>query len=184
MKTKRSGAARRGRTEHEQDLARIAKLHEQGKTITEIAFELNLSRNTVWKDLKELESRWRKDGMLDMQRVRMRQFREIRQLREEAWEAWRKSKEPEKEVTQEESKSGEGKGSKKSSRASVKTKNTSGQAKFLSVIKDLISLEAELVGTKVPRIISSDDDPPPQLQGGVIKIPAFMPDEPPKKPKA
>jgi hypothetical protein len=118
--------------------------------------------------------------MLDMQRVRMRQFREIRQLREEAWEAWKKSKEPEKEVTQEERKAGKGKGAS-SSRASVKTRNTSGQAKFLSVIKDLISLEADLIGTKVPRIISCDEDTPAQLLGGIIKIPAYDDEKPGKQ---
>jgi DNA-binding Lrp family transcriptional regulator len=158
-------------------------MHEQGATVTEIAEALKISRNTAWKDLKTLEEQWIKDGMMDMQRVRMREFREIRMLREEAWEAWKKSKEPGKEVIQEERKAGTGKGSK-SSRASVKTTNTPGNPRFLQVIKEILSLEADLIGTKVPKILdTSGEEGAAAITGGVIMMPAWNPPDPPPKGK-
>jgi hypothetical protein len=169
---KRSGAAGRTRTEKERDLAKIAALHEKGQTITEMAAILKMSRSTVWKDLQLLEERWKKDGMMDMQRVRMRQYREIRQAREEAWAAWAASKEPEKEVTQEEQKAGKGQGGARS-KATVKTKHGTGNPNFLRMIKELISLEADLCGTKVFRVPDADENQVAVLSGGVVKIPAY-----------
>jgi len=182
MRTKRSGKVGRTRTEKEHDLAKTAKLHEQGKTITEIAAELNVSRSTTFKDLLELENRWRKDGILDMQRVRTRQVREIQQARSQAWDAWNKSREPEKEETKEKRQLGAGATKAVGSRETVRTKNTPGQSKFLTLVRDLISLEADLIGTKIPRIVPGDDTPQ-QFAGGVIMIPAYSEPLPVTQPK-
>lgn len=170
---KRSGAVKRSRGERVRDKARIAQLHLQRKTITEIAHDLNLSRDTVWRDLRDMEEQWKKDGMLDMHRAKMRQLQELREIRAEALIAWEKSKEKEEETTQNIPAEMDEKGNiirtgggDKKIRVTVKRRSRVGEARFLELWSKTIDQEAELLGTKIAKL--EVDAPGATVNAGVI----------------
>lgn len=175
---RRGGAVKRKRAEKVRDLARIAELHDQRKTITEIAQALNLSRGQVFYDLKELEKQWRADGVMDMHRAKMRQLRELRKVRDEALAAWEKSKLGESETTQDIRVQVDKDGNRVSggkiqpARVTTRKKASVGEAKFLDVILKTISDEADLLGTKINKL--ELDTPSGAVEaglGGVILLP-------------
>lgn len=174
-KTLRSGQNKRTRAETRRDRAQIAHLHLQRKTVTEIAEELNLSRATVWRDLNFLEEQWLKDGLLDMQRAKLRQLRELREVRAEAQLAWNKSKEGESEQTSHvlvaTNKDGTIKKGAKPSKARVITKKKAsvGDAKFLDVIMKTLDQEADLLGVKIKKLELESTETPTGA-GGIIWV--------------
>jgi hypothetical protein len=170
-KTKRSGAQKRKRIERTHDQKRIASLYLQGRTITEIAEALLLSRNTVWRDLQALEEEWTRDGILDMHRAKMRQLLGIRNLRDEAIDAWNKSKEGETETTHTGDPDAKTKARKLKGRLTVKKKSSNGDPAYLNAALKTFDMESELLGTKI-RKLELDPGDTPTGGGGVIIIPA------------
>ena len=175
---KRSGAPARKRAERTHDQKRIAALYLERHTITEIAELLNLSRTTVHRDIVALEDAWRKDGLLDMHRAKMRQLMELRRIRNEALHAWEESKKGETEISEVRPPPPK-KGTKakpKPVRQTIKRKTSTGNPSYLAAFLRAIEDEGDLLGTKI-RKLEIDTPEEGGIGGGLIILPRSKPDD-------
>lgn len=167
---KRSGAPNRKRAERTHDQKRIAALYLERHTITEIAETLNLSRTTVHRDIMALEDAWRRDGLLDMHRAKMRQLMELRRVRNEALHAWEESKKGETEITQHRPTPSKRSPKPKATREIIKRKTSTGDPAYLAAFLRAIEDEGDLLGTKI-RKLEIDTPEEGGIGGGLIILP-------------
>lgn len=168
---KRSGAPVRKRAERTHDQKRIAALYLDRHTITEIAETLNLSRTTVHRDIQALEDAWRKDGLLDMHRAKMRQLMELRRIRNEALHSWEESKKGETEVTEVRPPPPKKGAKPKPIRQTIKRKTSNGDPAYLAAFLRAIEDEADLLGTKIRKLELDATEEAVVAAGGMILLP-------------
>lgn len=75
------------------DRTKIAKLYLQGKTQSEIALEIGVSRQQISYDIKKIYSEWKKERIVVFEESVLKTLNKLKLLESEAWCAWEKSKE-------------------------------------------------------------------------------------------
>ncbi|NIU06911.1 MAG: hypothetical protein GWO40_22005 [Gammaproteobacteria bacterium] len=112
-----------------------------------IAREFGVSQGTISTDLKAIMEGWRKSAEADVYAAKVRETEKINRVELEAWEAWEASRQPheisEREVTGPENERVPGK-------TKLRVEGSSGDPRFLGVIRDCIAQRCKLWGYNAP----------------------------------
>src|SRR5262245_27140041 len=80
------------KTQREERLAEVARLHRQGMTQVEIAKALGVSQPQIAYDLRVLRIRYQTTQIEDHGELVAEKLAQYRDIRREAWEAWERNK--------------------------------------------------------------------------------------------
>lgn len=120
------------------DQVNIAEMYEQGIPTHEISEKLNLSRTTIYKDLKKIKSDWIEKRGSAYEGYIAKALASYDKVEDKAWDAWEKSLE--NGVTVKEDSFG----------IATTTKNNSGNPTYLDIILKISKQRAELLGLEAP----------------------------------
>lgn len=151
-----------------QDRKEIAKLYLQGMTQASIAEKLNLSPQTVSRDIRLITKEWTKVASLDLGKARQKELARIDALELEYWAEWERSKEETKSQTAkrvsrgpDKAKGGQSEKDKTpaesllESTAIVKTEERLGNPVYLAGIQRCIEIRVKLLGLNVPEKVEN-----------------------------
>jgi predicted transcriptional regulator len=142
-----STGKRRSSAQLARDRRRIANLYLQGWLQADIAEELGISPATVSRDLKALQSEWRKSRLVDIDAAKQRELAKIDRLEREYWVAWERSIGKSLRVTV------KGKGTEDKATQMEKTTTTddlNGDPRYLAGIQWCIDRRCKILGIDAP----------------------------------
>lgn len=163
-------APKRNKQQREEDLAYIARLYLQGKTHVEIAYlvsadrQYTLTKQTIGRDIGELNDRWYQASMTDIDRLKAVQLAKVDELEATAWEGWFKSLQDKTSQTTQDTE-----GMKSTSNT---TQSSSGDPRFLKLIDNCIERRCKILGIDAPAKVSATDNEGRPSAGSFVILPA------------
>lgn len=140
---------KRSKFEREQNLERTTSLYLRGWRQVDIATELNLSREQVKYDLKDIQARWRETTTINLDEAKQRELARIDELEREYWVAWERSK-GEKTKQRQETNGKDSTGKPKIVKATMEKDQMLGNPAFLTGVQWCISERCKLLGIYAP----------------------------------
>lgn len=144
-------APKRTKAQREQDLTRLAALCLRGLTQAEMAARLNVCRQQVQYDLKELHRRWVAAQLADTEARKALELAKIDHVERTYWRAWRRSRKARQARTR--AKATAGAGAAKL-RASLRREGRDGNPAFLAGVLRCIQRRAAILGLDAPRTVA------------------------------
>ena len=140
--------------------AKVVDLYLQGYTQHAIAKEVHSTQGTISKDLNAIRSQWLSSRIRNFDEAKEIELKKIDRLECEAWSAWKRSQED--AVTNKTMMEG---GDAPKSKAERTVKGQTGDAKFLTVVRQCIECRCKLLGLDTPEKFVETD-----LDGNEIRI--------------
>lgn len=88
---KKKGRGRRDSMRMDHRRTKATELYIQGLSITQIADELGVTRQTIHTDIKSVREEWQRDRIFGMNMFKQRELEIIDRIADEAWLSWKKS---------------------------------------------------------------------------------------------
>lgn len=151
---------------------KAARLYKLGVPQAEIAERLEVSENTVQRDLAVVRKRWEQSGIVSMDERKAAELETIDRIERAAWKAWRKSQEDAVTVTRK--KVGNDK------EKTVRSQGQAGNAAYLDTVLKCVDRRCRLLGLDAPRQIDlnihdmTDDELSEQERQLGIEPPRFV----------
>jgi|GEM_PF-1949968 len=144
----------RNRTQRASHTADAVELRKAGKSITEIANELGISKSQVTRDLGKVHAAWMKKRVeANKDALMIDRLSALRVLEDEYWTGWDKSQLGKtKSEAQKENTAG-----KQRERAKKQTETGAGDARFLDGIMAIYREEHKLLGLYAPAKVAPTD---------------------------
>lgn len=133
---------------------RTAALYLRGRTYQEIAQELGISRETVFRDMRVARRLWRQRASRTYQKHLYEQLARLDEVENQAWIGWERSLGNAVEDGSETIDGTEG----TTRKTSKKTKKQSGNPTFLKVVQDAVRQRSELLGLMDPDARNGRDE--------------------------
>lgn len=131
----------------------VAHMYLIGKTQREIAAVVGVSQIQVSRDLKAIHEMWRREAIIDMHGVKMKELARIDALEREAWDAWIESKNGTKRNKKTAMrKKGRDKSDNFFEQDEDEVLSSPGDPKFLDIVSKCIKQRVDILGIKAPEV--------------------------------
>lgn len=124
---------------------KVASLLVRGNTATEISKRLGININTTYSDIDVIQKSWKvsASGRAIMAKYIEKHLATLDEIERESWRAWERSLRPTEETTSEHS---ESESSGKRDRAIIRSKEQTGDPRYLKAVLDVMRQRADLLG--------------------------------------
>jgi predicted DNA-binding protein YlxM (UPF0122 family) len=175
----------RTKGQRENDLVRIAEMHAQDMSQSEIAAALSVTQQQISHDLKEIYRRWAEPNPKKLGVIKARLLTEIRLNKKIMRQAWRDSLKPKETASKKQVSTPGGvvaagedaRPDRERNEASLKTEERDGNVAFMREVREYISLEIKLHGLNAPEQLAVTDGGAP-IKFIEIHRPASVPPPP------
>jgi hypothetical protein len=132
--------------QRERDLREVAALYLHGLAQHEIADRLNVSRQQISYDLKELQKRWQESALADFHAKKAAELAKVDELERTYWEAWDRSCQSREVTSQEKTLTGEGPADEARRKVGFRKEPRDGNPEFLRGVERCIELRCKITG--------------------------------------
>jgi hypothetical protein len=132
--------------QRERDLREVAALYLHGLAQHEIADRLNVSRQQISYDLKELQKRWQQSALADFHAKKATELAKVDELERTYWEAWDRSCQTREVTSQEKTLTGEGSADEARRKVGFRKEPRDGDPEFLRGVERCIELRCKITG--------------------------------------
>jgi len=144
-------ASKRTPFQRERDLVTVERLYLKQWSQQEIADKLELSRQQISYDLKDIRTRWREGTVRDLDEAKGKELGRLDELERVAWEAWERSVGETKTITHQIREKGEADKVVHERQDTERIEDLTGDPRYLGIIALCIKQRVAILGLEAPK---------------------------------